>query len=285
MKIIITGASGNIGSRLFSYLKENKKDEIVGLTKNQEDGLENTDYCVNNLANIFKGADVIIHLAARRGTENNYSLFKENETLTENILKAMVNANVKRIIFLSSIAVYSDQKAIPWTEEQELFPQSAYGVSKQKCEQLIKNYSLKGIEYTIFRCSVVYGGDVLKRMISIFIDNAKAKEKLLLNGKSTAKRDFIYVGEVINALVWSIYELKTTNQIYNLGSGEPLTNLEVATKINECFDNVGNLTYNDSFKEAIINSYFDLSKIKNAGYKHLYSFWEGLQKIKLEDKK
>lgn len=283
MKIIITGASGNIGSRLFSFLKTNKKDEIIGLTRDKEKGFVHTDYSVNDLVNLFKGADVIIHLAARRGNETDYSLFKENEILTENILKAMTLTNVKRIIFLSSIAVYSDQHDIPWVEEQKLFPQSAYGVSKQKCEQLIEEYSLKGIEYTIFRCSVVYGGDVLKRMISIFIENAKAKKQILINGKSIAKRDFIYVGEVINALVWSIYELKTKNQIYNLGSGEPLSNLEVATKINKCFDNEGNLLYNDSYKETIINSYFDISKIKNAGYKHLYSFYEGLEKIKQEE--
>lgn len=282
MKIVITGASGNIGSKLLASLKKEYKDEVIGLSIDKEEGLLTTNYSVNELTNIFKDADVIVHLAARRGIEHDYSLFQENETLTENILKAMLIANVKRIIFMSSIAVYSDQTTLPWKEDQSLFPQSAYGMSKLRCEELIKQYSLMGIEYTIFRGSIVYGGDYSKRMISTFIAQAKTKKTLVLNGKSIAKRDFIYVKEVVNALVWSIYKLNTTNQIYNLGSGEVYSNLEVANKINDCFGNKDNLIYNNSYKEATINSYVDVSKIKNEGYKHLYSFTSGLNALKEE---
>lgn len=280
MKIIVTGASGNIGSRLLSALEKTQIDQVIGLSRSYHEGLVTTDYSVDSLNRIFQDADIVVHLAARRGAAEDYQTFIENEIITENILKAMLSAKVKRIIFMSSIAVYSGEKLLPWKEDQIPAPQTFYGLSKLTCEGLCKLYSEKGIDYTILRGSIAYGGDHSGRMISTFIDGATAKVTLHLKGKSIAKRDYIYVQDIVGALLWSISDLPEKNQIYNLGSGTALTNLEVAETVNECYDNAGNLNYDDSVAETIINSYMDISKITNAGFHNTFTFSSALQDIK-----
>ena len=284
MKTIITGASGNIGSKLFAALKENYRDTVVGLSRVHHEGLEMTDYSVESLVNIFQNADLVIHLASRRGIAEDYQTFAENEIITDNILKAMLASGVRRIVFMSSVAVYSDEAKLPWKEDQYPIPQSFYGLSKLTCEYLCRQYSMKGIDYTILRCGIVYGGDHSKRMISTFIDKASAKDTLLLSGKSIAKRDFIYVKDVVSALLWSIYETPEKNQIYNLGSGEPMTNLEAALTVNRCMDNAGNLIYEDSVRETVADSYMDISKITEAGFHCSFTLQSALQDIRNEER-
>ena len=284
MKIIITGASGNIGSKLFAKLIDGNGNQVIGLSRSLHKGLETTDYSISELEKLFQNADIVVHLASHRGTEDDYHSFIDNETITENILKAMQTAKVPRIIFMSSIAVYSDESMLPWKEEQYPTPQSFYGLSKLTCEYLCKQYSAAGIDYTIFRCGIVFGGDHSKRMVSTFIDEAIDKKTLSLNGKSIARRDFIYVKDTVSALLWGIYEAKEKNQIYNLGCGVPMSNLEIAETINECFDNTGNLIYDDSVKETVINSYMDISKISGAGFHNNFTFNSALQDIKQEYK-
>lgn len=280
MKIVITGASGNIGRKLFSELNEKHQATVIGLSRMHHEGLEMTDYGVESLVNIFQNADLVIHLASHRGVADDYQTFAENEIITENILKAMLAAGVHRIIFMSSIAVYSNEAMPPWKEDQYPVPQSFYGLSKLMCEYLCRQYSTKGIDYTILRCGIVYGGDHSKRMISSFIDKATAKDTLVLRGKSIAKRDFIYVKDVVSALLWSIYEAPQKNQIYNLGSGAPLTNLEVALTVNGCMDNSGNLIYEESVRENVTDSYMDISKITGAGFRCSFTFQSALYDIK-----
>ena len=198
----------------------------------------------------------------------------------DNILKAMLQCGCRRIIFMSSLAVYSDQAMIPWQEDQRTSPQTFYGLRKLTGEYLCQLYSSKGIEYTIFRCGIVYGLDHTKRMISVFIDQASKKETLHLTGKSVAKRDFIYVKEVVNALNWAIGSNSSINETFNLGSREAYRNLEVAEMINNCFGNQGNLEYDDSVPEQVINSYMESSKIERAGYKYRYNIVSALNDIK-----
>ena len=279
MRIIITGASGNIGSKLLDAVNK-KGDSVIGLTRGQHDGLVSTDYNVESLSDIFSGADVVVHLASKRGSADDYRSFIENEITTENILKAMLIAKVPRIIFMSSIAVYSDKESLPWSETQYPTPQTFYGLSKLTCEYLCKQYSKKDINYIILRCGIVYGNDNTKRMISAFINEAIAKTTLILRGKSVAKRDFIYVKDVVSALLWGIYQYEGKNEIFNLGSGTALTNLEVANAVNDCFENSGNLNYENTVEEYIINSYMDSSKIQGAGFSTSFSFISALRDIR-----
>lgn len=278
MKIAITGASGFIGQEFIKKLPTSV--DVLLLSRRKREGYIETNYSIDELTALLQGVDLIVHLASVRGKSDKYDTFIENEILIENILKAMVGSDCKRIIFMSSIAVYSDLRNLPWKEEQCVSPQTFYGLSKLTGEYLCRLYAAKGIRYTIFRCGIVYGLDHTGRMISNFISRASRKERLMLMGKSIARRDFVYVKEVAGALMFATMGNLPENEIYNLGSGEAYTNLEVAESVNFCFGNIGNLDYVDELEEQIINSYMCSEKLYKAGFKREWNLQIALEDIK-----
>ena len=278
MRIAITGAAGFIGSALYQYLQG--KAEIIGLVReNEADNLTITDYSVGHLTELLNGVDCVIHLASKRGAGHSYLEYAENDLLLENILTAMAAARVPKIIFMSSLAVYSEWNTLPWKEDQLPVPQTFYGLSKLTGENMCRYYATKGINYLIFRCAIVFGGNDLTRMTGNFIRAAAEHTVLEVRGKSIAKRDFIYVKEVINALSWGALECPSENIILNLSSGGCYTNLEMAEAVNSAFDNIGNLIYQSDRDEGICDSYMDSSALKALGYVHKYNLNSAMQDV------
>lgn len=279
MKVVVTGATGLIGKELMRQLSS--QINVLGLSRGNADGnLRKTDYSVEDLTAAFEGAEIVVHLAAIRGKGSDYQQFSDNAVLTENVLKAAVKAKVKKVIFMSSIAVYADVNNVPWKEDQLLRPQTFYGLSKIVGEHLCELYSEKGIAYTIFRCGIVLGITNNKRMTDVFIQNAAEKKPVMVKGKSIARRDFIYLKDVIDALCWGILKDQSKNQVYNLGSGHSYTNLEIALETNRAFDNVDNLIYLDNCEEGLKDSRMDSSKLAQAGFQSGYSLAEALVDIR-----
>lgn len=281
MRVAVTGATGLIGSELIKELRN--RIEVRGLTRGEDtDILYHTDYSMESLASIFESVDVVVHLAAIRGQGTDYRHFIENAILTENVLKASIRANVDKVIYMSSIAVYSDVNRVPWVEDQLVNPQTFYGLSKITGEYLCELYSRKGMDYTIFRCGIVLGITNNNRMTDIFIQRAAEQKTITVKGKSRAKRDFIYLKDVVRALVWEIFFDHNKNQVYNLGSNSAYTNLEVAKEINHVFENNGNLVYLDNCSEGLVDSRMDSSKLKRAGFKLKYDLSSALADIRRE---
>lgn len=284
MTVAITGATGLIGSELIKSL-ENKL-EVRGVTRGKNTNLlYHTDYSVESLLPIFESVDIVVHLAAIRGKGTDYKQFADNALLTENVLKASIEAHVSKVIYMSSIAVYSNVNSAPWTEEQLVSPQTFYGLSKITGEHLCEIYSRKGIDYTIFRCGIVLGITNNNRMTDIFIQRAAERKPIIVKGKSRAKRDFIYSKDVTRALCWEIFSNHAKNQIYNLGSNKAYTNLEIANEINRAFENDGNLVYVDDYLENIDDSRMDSSKLRKAGFQLQYNLSSALDDIRKEWKK
>lgn len=285
VRVVVTGATGLIGSMLVKELKDTA--EVCGLTRNAKtDCMYRTDFSCESLTSAFKKADVVVHLAAIRGKGNDYRHFMDNAVLTENVLKAAIQARVRKLIYMSSIAVYSDVSCLPWTEEQLIHPQTFYGLSKITGEHLCELYSQKGLDYTIFRCGIILGITKNHRMTDIFIQNAAERKPITVKGKSIAKRDFIYLKDVVRALCWGIFEEQSRNQIYNLGSGNAYTNLQIAEETNRAFGNNGNLIYLDNYPENLNDSRMDSSKLKIAGFQWQYNLASALADIRKEwDKK
>ncbi|MCD8011769.1 MAG: NAD(P)-dependent oxidoreductase [Lachnospiraceae bacterium] len=283
MKIAVTGASGFIGQELIR-LFNNTDYEIVALSRSRKDkNFIETNYSVDSLTNAFKNVDVVIHLAAIRGGDSalGYGTFRENEILTENILKAMANCKASKIIYLSSISVYSDIQKLPWCEDQAVTPCNFYGLSKLTCEHLCRLYSKKGIESVIFRCAHVLGYEDKGYMLSKFLKAAAEKNTLCVRGKSIAKREFIYVKDVARAIIWAIDNSKVCG-VFNLGIDCAYTNLEVAQVINRVFQNEDNLEYQDDLTEGINSSYMLSEKIRCYGFNIKYDLQSGIKDIRRE---
>ncbi|OUQ67903.1 hypothetical protein B5E53_07870 [Eubacterium sp. An11] len=272
MKVAVTGATGLVGRKAVDCLK-NGGFEVVPLTRNVKEGYVSTDYGVESLTAIFKDVDAVVHLAARReGNCRTYEDFQSNENLTENILLAMKNSDkCNRIIYMSSISVYSGEKDLPWDEEVLPKPKGFYGLSKLVCEHLCGIYQRFGINYTILRCAHILGIEEKGYMLSKFMSGAYNHKQICVIGKSVAKREFIYVKDVANAIAWALTSNESINQTFNLGYGKGYTNLQIAVLINQAFGNEGNLQYKSDVSEGIQSSYTNVSKIYSAGFKPQFS--------------
>lgn len=280
MRIAITGATGLVGRALGSILSENHS--LVLLThSNASDKYVFTDYSVDSLKKALVDVDVVVHLAANRfSTGSDNDEFRINEDLTKNVLLAMKECTVKRIVYLSSISVYSDLNELPWNEQSQTNPRSLYAISKLKSEQIVSD-SFYSVDYLIFRCAHIIGVEQPKYMINIFINAARNKQVLEVRGKSVAKREFIYVKDVANAIQWAI-EKNINNEIINLGYGKSYTNYEIAELINSAFSNPKPIKYDNSIDEGITSSGMDISVLRELGFKPSYSVDSAFEDIAKE---
>lgn len=280
MRIAITGATGLVGRALGSILSENHSLVLLSHS-NASDKFVFTDYSVDSLKKVLVDVDVVVHLAANRfstGSENDE--FRINEDLTKNVLLAMKECTVKRIVYLSSISVYSDLNELPWNEQSQTNPRSLYAISKLKSEQIVSD-SFYSVDYLIFRCAHIIGVEQPKYMINIFMNAARNKQVLEVRGKSVAKREFIYVKDVANAIQWAI-EKNINNQIINLGYGKSYTNYEIAELINSAFRNPKPIKYDNSIDEGITSSCMDISVLRELGFKPSYSVDSAFEDIAKE---
>lgn len=280
MKIVITGGNGYIGKALKRRIENSTEIEGKFVTIDEEDGFIHTDFSVEDLTRHFEKTDVVIHLAAVRGGKS-ITDFRINSQITENVMLAVAAAGVTRFVFMSSIAVYSDINNLPWKETQPCSPVSLYGISKLTCESICKLYAeQKGIDGTILRLAPVYGpNDPNKRLIANFVRRTIAEEDLEVNGKSVSKRDFIYLDDVVSAILFAVKRQNRGVEIVNVGSGCLVTNYEIASNIVQAFGNRNSVVYHDTIPENMPPAYMDLSYADSLGYKASYDMEAAMGKI------
>lgn len=278
MKVAVTGASGFIGTEVLEKLKAFPDVEILALTRNADHAADKgetyawkeTDFSVANLRELFCDVDVVIHLAAVRGTTGVIADYHVNETITENILIAMGEEKVKRIIFASSIAVYSDTNTIPWREDSVVEPKTLYGITKASCEYLCQYYSRKyAFTYSIVRIAQVLGlAEKRKGMMNVFIEQAHQHGQLCVMGKSVAKRQYIYVKDLAAVIGEIAVRPERGSEIVNVGMEKAYSNLEIARLINKVFENDVPIDYDSSKAEKIESSAMDVRYLINeVGYR------------------
>lgn len=280
MKIAVTGGNGYIGRALKKRLEGTGDMSGTFVTIDDAPGFPRTDFSVDDLARHFSGADAVVHLAAVRGGTR-ISQFAPNADITENVLLAMAASGVRRFVFMSSIAVYSDTTLLPWREDQPCSPVSLYGISKLACESLCRCYArLHAFDGVIIRLAPVYGeADPNKRMIANFIRQAARGEDISLVGRSLARRDFIYLEDVVSALLFAVNLGNRGVETLNIGSGQPLTNCDIASKILAAFPRGGSLRCDESVPSEMPPAYMDLSRATTLGFSPAFGMDEALARI------
>lgn len=287
MKIAVTGASGFLGTEFIKACRNKSDVQVVALTRSEQkraDGFVTTDYSVDSLVSAFAGVDTVVHLAAVRGTEGTISDYSCNAEILEDVLLAMDRAGVGRIVFASSIAVYSDTDKMPWKENCPLSPKTLYGVSKVTCENLCQYYGKRfGYDYSILRIAQVLGaGEKKKNMGKVFCEQAAAGEQLTVIGRSVARRQFIYCGDVAEILYRLAESESIRNVVLNAGMEEAHTNLEVAEAVNKVFGNPVPVRYEADKPETIEPSIMDVTELNRLmGYRCL-SLEETFERIRKE---
>ena len=273
MRIAVTGASGFIGTELLAELKE-RNHTVIALTRGGSARADSpycvwreTDYTEESLAKALDGADAVIHLAGVRGTTSDPDDYVINEIMTDNLIKGMSSAGVKRIVFASTISVYDDVDTIPWQEEYPLKGRTMYGCSKIECEDKIR-FSAEALGYTfaIVRIAQVLGlGEKRRGMMNVFLDTARDGGEIRVIGKSEAKRQYIYVKDLVKIMAMLVAgegsEYAAGNITVNAGMPHAYTNLEIARIVNKVYGNETPINYDDSSLETIKPSCMDITRL------------------------
>jgi UDP-glucose 4-epimerase len=251
ISVVITGASGFIGSSLVTKLSSNNKLLVIPVSRS---GDKKSHVIVSNYSNSPKG-DILFHLAENsdRSVVNNSSEKYLNESKV--IVEELIKKKYKKIIYFSSSSLYGDNNKIPNKEKTEFYDYDNYTHLKLCNEKKI----LEAGGMVIRLANVIGPGMSNSNVLSDIFKQVNVSNSVnLLNGFSV--RDFIFIDDVINVLERLIY--KSESGVFNLGSG-------VGASINE----LAKLIINTSDKQIVVNSpsnsssisynVVDIGKIKN----------------------
>lgn len=250
-KIIVTGGAGFIGSNLVDRLIADGQEVLVidNLSSGKKSYLNpqakffKLDIRSSKIERVFKNfkPDFVFHLAAQidvRISVDNPQLDTDINVLGGlNILEACRLHNVKKVIFSSTGgAIYGDTEEIPTSEIAPAYPLSPYGINKLTFEKYLNYYyQVYGLNYSILRFANVYGPRQFKGgeagVIAIFVDNAVKGLASKQFGDGLQTRDFVFVGDVVEALV-KVKDIDCRGEI-NIGLGQEVNLKEVQVAISE----------------------------------------------------
>ena len=242
MKSLVTGGAGFIGSNLVDRLLEMGHEVVVIDNEYSDvheqfywnDKAKNYKYDIRDYENtrpLYDGVDFVFHLAAESriqpAIENPIEAVSLNSVGTCTVLQCSREAGVKRVMYSSTSSGYGMNES-PNVETQPDDCLNPYSVSKTNGEKLCKMYtSLYGLPTISFRYFNVYGERQPIRgqyapVIGIFLRQRAAGEPLTIVADGNQRRDFTYVGDVVNANILAAtteVDSDAFGQLYNVGNG------------------------------------------------------------------
>ncbi len=215
MKILVTGSSGFIGSKLVNCLWE-EGHEIRGIDIKQ--GLD----CRECHKVCFIVPDIIFHLASYNNAVESMTKtekYIQNIEMTKEVIRFASRIKSKpKIVFTSSCAVYGQPSANPVKETDVAKPLNLYGFTKLASETLLRKYG----NYVILRL-----GNVCGEGSGIFLEQLRRMNEVSLytyDGGKTLGRDYVHVNDVIHVLLES---MKLQNETINVGTGKAISYLDL----------------------------------------------------------
>ena len=248
MKYLVTGGAGFIGSHITEKLVQRGDDVIViddlntGKEENLESIIEKINFVKGSILDIelldklTKDVDGVFHQAALASVQDSFSKPDEyhnvNVNGTENILKLAKKNNFK-VVYASSSSVYGNPTRIPIKESDEKNPINPYAETKLKKEELAIKYSKMGVSVIGLRYFNVFGKGQSKEyagVLKLFLERIRDKLSPKINGDGTQFRDFVYVGDVVNANIMSM-DSDINHEFFNVGTNTSITILDLAKTI------------------------------------------------------
>jgi len=289
--IVVTGGAGFIGSHLVERLEElNKQVSIIdNFSTGKMLNFSNLHY--KPFVTIYElgsnkwgelhdiiGLDTLIHLAAPVSVEESFSNpDKYHRQIVEGSAQLFdwaIRNGCKNIVVASTAAVYGETKTFPTTEDSKLSPGSPYASCKLELEELCMKYKAN---FSVLRFFNVFGerqaneGGYLSA-IPIFYKQYGNRDNLTVTGDGQQTRDFVYVKDVVDAIIASI----GYNGVWNVGSGEEVKIIDIAKAFSD------NIEFIPARKEAR-RSLSDISKIKeDLGWSPQVSLINWIKSIKNE---
>ncbi|MET7871189.1 NAD-dependent epimerase/dehydratase family protein [Streptomyces cyaneofuscatus] len=242
-RVLVTGSNGFIGSHLverlaglgLSVLAVDHRPPRFGEPR-QRSGVRTLD--VDLRTDPLEGRDVVFHLAARPGVRSSWGAgfgeyLSANVTATHRLVNACVHGGVPRLVFASSSSVYGETTGLS-SEGDDCRPLSPYGVTKLAAEQLCLAYARRPgspLSVVALRYFTVYGPRQRPDMaFSRMLFACYSGVPFTMFGDGTQKREFTYVGDVVDATVAAAGTV-AQDEIVNVSGGASVSLLDALTVV------------------------------------------------------
>lgn len=308
MKVLVTGGAGFIGSHLCEALLHDghevicldnfdpfydpaiKRQNLRNALPFRKFHLETGD--IRNralLGQIFarRRVDAVVHLAAKAGVRP--SILYPSEYLSVNVhgtlqlLETMAQARVPRLLFASSSSVYGNQIKVPFVETDDVSqPISPYAATKRSGELLAYTYHhLHGMEVACLRLFTVYGPRQRPDLaIHKFAQLALQQRPIPIYGDGRTRRDYTYVGDVVQGIRQLLRHTGLKFEVFNLGGGAPVTLLDMVHALETALGRPLELQFLPKQAGDVEQTFADISKARQFfGYQPAVSLVEGVRQF------
>lgn len=307
MKLLVTGGAGFIGS---NFVRRALNDQLPGLEGAEIivlDALtysgvrENLDPIADSPRYEFVHGDIcdaelldtlmprvngVVHFAAEshvdRSVRDSSIFFETNVIGTQRLLDAALKHGIDRFVHVSTDEVYGSIEEGEWTEEWPLEPNSPYAASKAGSDLVARSYHrTHGMNISITRCSNNYGPyHFPEKLIPLFVTNLLDDKHVPLYGTGENVRDWLHVDDHCRGIAL-VYTKGRAGEVYNIGGGTQLTNVEITKKILELMGK--DWSYVDHVEDRKghdLRYCVDITKIQNElGYEPQVPFEQGLADV------
>lgn len=305
MRFLVTGGAGFLGSALANRLatdghavhvlddlSNGRRDHVnpeVGFTQGDIDD-------ITLLWSLLPQVDCVYHLAARVSVAQSILYPRDYSRVnvggTVSLMEAMRDTGVRRVVFASSGAVYGRQPEQPVHETDLPHPDSPYAVSKWAAEQYIHTIGeLWGIETVALRIFNAYGprqslpishAPVIPR----FLQQALTGGSVVIFGDGRQTRDFVYVTDVVDALVSAATAREVNRQVINIGSGVETSVTELVAHVERVTGRHVNQIINPEKSGGVPRLVADISRARLLlGFRPHVGLAEGLQRTLAQDRR
>jgi UDP-glucose 4-epimerase len=303
MQFLITGGAGFLGAALANWLVN------VGHSVRVLDDLSSGDRSVlhpaihftrgdiNNIPllwSMLQDVDCVYHLAARVSVAQSILYPRDynatNVGGTVSLMEAIRDAGVQRVVLASSGAIYGRQPRQPVREIDVPHLDSPYAISKWSAEQYVHTIGkLWGIETVALRIFNAYGpGQSLPvshaPVVPRFMKAALTGGSVVIFDSGEQSRDFVYVADVVQALVQAATAVQVNRSVLNIGSGQETTVNALVDAIETATGRSINRVWNQEKSGGVQRLVADISQARELlGFRPKISLDEGLQKMLVED--
>lgn len=303
MNFLVTGAAGFLGSALANRLAR-EGHQVRGIDDLSAGDPERLDPGVlfsrgdivdrPKLWSMLQEVDCVYHLAARVVVAESVLYPREYNTTnvggTVSVMEAMRDVGVKRVVFASSGAVYGDQRKVPLPESLTPDPRSPYAVSKLAAEYYVRTIGgLWGIETVILRVFNAYGpGQPLPAahppVVPHLLRQAIRGGSMVLHGNGEQTRDFVYVDDVVEAMVAAATAPSIDRLTINIGSGVETSLKTLAQQVLEVSNSTSEWILREDQDPGPSRMAADIRLARSKlGYKPHISLQDGLRRMLTRD--